>query len=656
MTTLFVDVESYNEVPITVGTARYAETAELMVISWAVDDGPIEVIDLTSKSASTVAFMHAWHGVDLVVAHNVPFDRTMLAAKGIERPLSQWHCTQAQALAHSLPGALGKLSEIYSLGDSAKDKAGRALIQLFCKPRPKTSKIRRATRDTHPVEWQQFLDYAGQDIVAMRELYKKLPRWNLTAVERTGWEQHMAISERGFFTDRQLAEQAVELGVRAKEALQERTEEITGTDLSVTQRDALLAHILKEYGVSLPDMQAATLERRIQDEDLPEPVRELLEIRLFSSKGSNAKWQVLLNSVSKDGRLRFTSKWCGANRAGRISGSGFQPLNMPRPPKKLKKLIPEGIQAIKAGIADLIYDAPLDMASACLRGAIIAPPGKKLLVADINGVQDRLTAWYADETWVLDAYRDYDAGRGPDVYMTTYARLFTKTLEEVIAENEAGGNWRNVGKVIRLSGGFGGGVAAVQKMARLYGVVMTDAETKAIVDKYRGGSPRTSTFWYELEEACKGIITSPSGTARELGKLVIKKSGSWLRIVLPSGRSLSYASPQIEPGKYGDGQITYAGTNEYTKQWGRAKTWGGKLTQNIALGTERDILVANLQIIEKAGYNPVFSCYDEAVGEVPNTDDYTVKELVRMLSTVPDWAPGLPLAANGFETDRYRKD
>lgn len=64
MTTLYCDTETWNEAPITVGTARYCETVEIMVIAWAVDDGPVEVIDLTSKSASTVAFMHAWHVAD----------------------------------------------------------------------------------------------------------------------------------------------------------------------------------------------------------------------------------------------------------------------------------------------------------------------------------------------------------------------------------------------------------------------------------------------------------------------------------------------------------------------------------------------------------------------------------------------------------------
>jgi DNA polymerase len=54
-----------------------------------------------------------------------------------------------QALAHGLPGALGALCEVLGVPqDKAKDKEGKALIQLFCKPRPKNSKLRRATSKT----------------------------------------------------------------------------------------------------------------------------------------------------------------------------------------------------------------------------------------------------------------------------------------------------------------------------------------------------------------------------------------------------------------------------------------------------------------------------------------------------------------------------
>lgn len=632
---LYVDVETYNEVPIGVGTARYAETAELMVISYAIDDGPVEVIDLTSKSASTVAFMHAWHAADLVVAHNVPFDRTILATKGIERPLNQWHCTQAQALAHSLPGALGKLSEIYNLGDAAKDKAGRALIQLFCKPRPKTAKTRRATRDTHTVEWQQFLDYAGQDIVALRELYWKLPRWNLTPTEREAWMLNMTINERGLFIDQDLATAAIATCERAKAVLQERTEDVTGTDLSV-QQTAQLKALLKAYGVDLPNMQASTLERRLEDPDLPEPVKELIQIRLETVQTSNAKWPKLLSSVSSDGRLRFTSQFCGASRTGRDSGRIFQPLNLPRPPKYLKGGT-VFVEAIKRGMAELIYDNPMEVTSAALRGALVAPPGRKLVVADLNAIEGRVAAWVAGEQWKLDAY-----ARGEDLYVLSYAQSFGKRPEDVTADE------RQIGKVEELALGFGGAAGAFGTMSAAYGVTLSDARVAEVVKAWRRANPKIVQCWWDLEYAVKSATTTDSGEWAYLN-LRIKKQSAWLRIILPSGRSLSYAQPKIE-----DGQFTYMGLNQYTRKWERISSYGGKLFENVVQAIARDVLVEGMKRVEAIDYDIVLTVYDEIVAE---TAEYNcVEEMIDLLTTVPHWAPGLPLAANGFETDRYRKD
>ncbi len=640
---LYCDTETFNEAPITVGTARYCETVEIMVIAWAVDDGPVHVWDVTDNRAPNAwsqmneRFVWDWQDPEneLVVAHNVPFDRTMLATKGIERPLSQWHCTQAQALAHSLPGALGKLSEIYNLGDSAKDKAGRALIQLFCKPRPKTSKIRRATRDTHPAEWQQFLDYAGQDIVAMRELYKKLPRWNLTATERDAWMLNMTINERGLFIDQDLATAAIATCERAKAVLQGRTEEVTGTDLSV-QQTAQLKALLKAYGVDLPNMQASTLERRLEDPDLPEPVKELIQIRLETVQTSNAKWPKLLSSVSSDGRLRFTSQFCGASRTGRDSGRIFQPLNLPRPPKYLKgdKVF---VEAIKRGMAELVYDNPMEVTSAALRGALVAPPGRKLVVADLNAIEGRVAAWVAGEQWKLDAY-----ALGEDLYVLSYAQSFGKRPEDVTPDE------RQIGKVEELALGFGGAAGAFGTMSAAYGVSLSDERVAEVVKAWRAANPKIVSFWWALEDAVKAVTTTTDGQ-RELGPLTIKKQGSWLRIILPSGRSLSYAQPKIE-----DGQFTYMGLHHYTRKWERISSYGGKLFENVVQAIARDVLVEGMREAERVGYEIVLTVYDEVVAECDV--DAALPALTDVLSTVPDWAPDLPLAANGFETLRYRKD
>ena len=630
---LYVDTETFNEAPITVGTARYCESVEIMVIAWAVDDGPVEVVDLTAGDVAH-NFVQAWEDASLVVAHNAFFDRSVLSTKGITRPLNQWHCTQAQALAHSLPGSLDKLSAIYNLGDAAKDKEGKQLIQLFCKPRPKTSKIRRATRETHPTEWQKFLDYAGQDIVALRALHKKLPTWNCTAAEREAWLLNQEINDRGFLIDQDLATAAIATCERAKAALQARTEDITGTDLSVQQRAALQA-LLREYGVSLPDMTASTLERRLEDPDLPAPVRELIGIRLEMCQTSNAKWPKLLASVSSDGRLRGTSQFCGASRTGRDSGRIFQPLNLPRPPKYLEG-DEQFVDAIKLGVADLVYDNPMEVTSAALRGALVAPPGKKLVVADLNAIEGRVAAWVAGEQWKLDAY-----ARGDDLYVLAYAASFHKPAADVTKAE------RQIGKVEELALGFGGAAGAFGTMAAMYGVELPDDEVRAVVKAWRAANPKIVQFWWDLERAVKNITSTVNGTV-DLGPLRIQKQGAWLRIILPSGRSLSYAQPRIE-----DDQFTYMGLNQYTRKWERISSYGGKLFENVVQAIARDVLVESMKRCAANGFDIVLTVYDEIIAEA--VMGRTVDEMISLMTTVPHWAPGLPLAAGGFETQRYYK-
>lgn len=185
MQTLWLDLETYSETPITHGTHAYAYDAEIMIVAFALDDEPVQVWDWTesdhnAKVPQARIFQAAFRDPEvLLYAHNSHFDRTVLGHYGYVAPIDRWRDTMVKAMAHSLPGSLGQLSEIFKLKqDKAKDKRGKDLVQLFCKPRPETSKIRRATRETHPTEWAQFVEYARLDIEAMREIDKKLPTWN----------------------------------------------------------------------------------------------------------------------------------------------------------------------------------------------------------------------------------------------------------------------------------------------------------------------------------------------------------------------------------------------------------------------------------------------------------------------------------------------
>jgi DNA polymerase len=350
---IFLDTETFCETPINNGAHRYAEGAEIIMWQWAVGDGEVVIRDGDEDIGDLLALLED-ESYEVVI-HNSAFDRTVMAHNGIDIPVGRVFDTMVCAMAHSLPGALGTLCTILGVAtDKAKDKEGKAWISLFCKPQPKGRKIRRATRDTHPEEWQRFRDYGGLDIESMREIYKKLPRWNYRGAERELWMLDQKINERGVLMDLDLAHAAIRASDRAQKIHAADAVRLTdGAVTSANQRDKMLEHILEAYGVGLPDLQISTLERRIDDPDLPVELRELLAVRLQASKTSVSKYKRVLNGVSADGRLRGLLAFCGALRTGRWAGRLWQPQNTPRPTIG-DVLIELWIEAMKADCEDLV--------------------------------------------------------------------------------------------------------------------------------------------------------------------------------------------------------------------------------------------------------------------------------------------------------------
>lgn len=735
MAVLFLDTETYCETPIENGTHVYAQDAEILLWPYAIDDGEVQIWDKFSGELMPSALLDALEDeATTLVAHNSFFDRNIIRyAEGMEIPPTRWHDTMVRALAHSLPGGLGQLCEILGAPeDKSKVKRGRELVMLFCKPLPKNSKIRRATPETHPAEWEEFKHYAKQDVEAMRYIYKKLPTWNYKGDELAYWHLDQVINDRGFLCDTDLADAAIRAVDKARVDLDKRTVEITSDALrSTTQRDKLLAWVLQEHGIDLPDSQASTIERRVADESLPEGLRELLRIRLQATTTSTSKYKALVKSVSSDRRLRGALQFNGASRTGRYAGRIFQPQNLPRPNMKQRD-IDLGIQALKLDCADLVYPDVMRLASNALRGTIVAPQGKKLVVADLSNIEGRVLAWLAGEHWKLQAFKAYDAGTGHDLYALAYAKSFGVSPEVVMDNKENGdGNMRQVGKVQELALGYQGGVGAFltfangynidleglagsayanlpaalvkesegylswlygdqfkkpkteeQKQAIRYGL-STEAYIMCDVFKrgWREAHPNIATWWRELEESVRLAIENP-GRAVPCRRVKAIRTSAWLRIVLPSGRSLCYPSPKLGgkcPTCEGTGklliegiehtcpdcdgeraaranQISYMGINNYTRKWQRISTYGGKLAENITQAVARDILVGAMPRIEAAGYQITLSVHDEFITEAPDTEEFTAENLAAIMSTNPTWASGLPLAAAGFESYRYKKE
>lgn len=681
----FSDTETFCETPIKNGTFAYAEKVEVLLWSYAFDNDEVKVWDVKAEAMPLDLKAALSDPECLFIFHNYQFDTTVIReGLGIEIPIERVRCSMARAYAHALPGSLYKLGSVLGLSDDqAKDKEGKALIRLFCVPPPKKAVRKRGTPETHPKEWEKFKDYAKQDIVALREIWKRLPDWNYKDFELKLWMLDAVINRRGLCIDVQLASDALRAVDREQERLRGRTEDLTFGDISsTTKRDQLMEHIVAAYGVELNDMTASTVEKLVEDETLPIPLRELLAIRLQATTSSTAKYKKVISCVSRDGRLRGTLQWCGASRTGRDGGRLFQPQNLPRPTMKNED-IERGITALKNDRAHLDFPNVMSLASNALRGLIVAPEEKKLVIADLSNIEGRYAAWIGGEAWKLDAFRAYDAGQGPDIYKLAYAKMFGVKPEDVTKDQ------RQVGKTAELALGFGGGVKAFVTFALAFGSDLEAMAKKAegaiakdirreaedfwkwadekkmtydlsrevfvVCDSFkrawRRAHPGIVAMWSNLDNTIKEAIATKDKTF-EVKPFKIRRSGNWLRILMPSGRSLCYPSPQVDD----KGKISFSGTNQFTRQWGRISTYGPKCFENLVQGGARDVFMAGVVNAENDGYEVVARIHDEIIAEVPSSSDRSVDELCRLMTTNIPWVKGLPLAAAGFETKRYRKD
>lgn len=760
MELLFLDTETYSPVDLKKsGSYAYAEhpETEILICSYALDDGPVQVWDCTDGSRMPDDLKAALrqvrrHKAKLVMQNGLMFDRLVVRnCWGMDIDPRDILDTMVMAFRHSLPGSLAMQCEVLQIDDSlAKDKRGKALIQRFCKPTPKNYKVRRYSRETHLAEWAEFIEYARSDITAMREVFHAMPDWGNIEFENTVLAIDQRINDRGFFVDTALANAAIDAVKQHKIELQQEANEkwgagLTGAAFLPTLRELAPAH-------EILNAQKSTLNDLLADDDLPDDARTIIEMRLGASSTASTKYNPLLLGLSGDGRRRGCLQYGGAKRTLRWAGKGFQPQNLARgffsddPKNKKKKIRPEwasdkdwwqmlhplsiGIEMLLRGKAHWCYDVS-KLTASTVRGCIIPSPGKKLVVADYSNVEGRGLAWLAGEETALDTFRAM-----LDIYCETAGKMFG--LDPAVIK-ESLPDIRQIGKACELGLGFGGGVAAFLTFAKNLGLdlyAMADTmkgtfpdhiwaaakrgyEYARIQEKnkkgfagqkaerpsydlpknvwltcdsikrmWRESHPKTCAFWNDLESAAMNAIKNPGKSywagaeVRENGDRAIRirrtrgKDGSpgwWLQVELPSGRILSYPGIGVSVEKqideeeeqwYGDGagpkityreRIRYMGENQTTRQWGKQYTYGGKLAENVTQALCRDLLAYALVTVENAGWPIILHVHDELVTEVPNTPEYTVAELARMMCDLPAWAAGFPLAAEGAELMRYAK-
>lgn len=489
MDNLFFDTETYSPVDLKKsGSYVYAEhpETEILICSYAIDDGPAQVWDCTDGSRMPDDLKAALrqvrrHKAKLVMQNGLMFDRLVMRnCWDMDIDPRDILDTMVMAFRHSLPGSLAMQCEVLQIDDSlAKDKRGKALIQRFCKPTPKNYKVRRYSRETHPAEWAEFIEYARSDITAMREVFHAMPDWGNIEFENTVLAIDQRINDRGFFVDTALANAAIDAVKQHKIELQQEANDkwgagLTGAAFLPTLRDLAPAH-------EIPNAQKSTLNDLLADDDLPDDARTIIEMRLGASSTASTKYNPLLLGLSADGRRRGCLQYGGAKRTLRWAGKMFQPQNLARgyydddPEDKIKQREGEndelfrarkyaltyGINMLLKGRAHWVYDVS-KLTATTVRSCIIPEPGNKLIVADYSNVEGRGLAWLAGEETALETFRS-----GLDIYCVTAGKMFGLDPDHIKKNRK---DLRQIGKACELGLGYGGGVAAFLTFAKNLGL------------------------------------------------------------------------------------------------------------------------------------------------------------------------------------------
>ena len=158
----------------------------------------------------------------------------------------------------------------------------------------------------------------------MYEVWKRLPHWNEKSFPLwREWTLDQRINDRGMQIDMDLVHAAIEASTAAKASADRRVHEMTSGQVSTTgQRDEMLGFMLREYGVSLPDMQKATLERRLDDQELPDEVREMIALRLSRPRPRcRNSWPWPIARTRTAGFAGACSTWARPEQAGFPVGS-----------------------------------------------------------------------------------------------------------------------------------------------------------------------------------------------------------------------------------------------------------------------------------------------------------------------------------------------
>lgn len=657
-----LDYETFSEADLpNVGSFRYAydPSTEILCAAIARDDGEPKLWMPASARypgcphdpASVALLMEMFVSDEPVYVHNVLFELPITEAVGpFHTPIDRkrWRCTAAMARRAGLPHALGKLAEKLGL-EQQKDRSGAALIRKFSLLQKDGSRI--LPKDD-PEAFKKFCDYCVQDVRTEQAVHKKLAAFELKGFPLEVFQTDLEINCRGLPVNLDAIGKAKTIVEDAAATTREAFKQLTG--LEPTQGVAFLDW-LKERGYEHEDLRADTIEEFLDSDDcdLDGEVGQALSLRRLVSFAATKKLDSFQAYAGPhDNKVRGILMYYGAIRTGRWSSSGPQIQNAKKPPKHLEAHTDAIYRDICRGASveeiNFNYGNPIECVASCIRHFV--QDDKPMLNADYSAIEARVLAWLAGEKWRLKLFAE-----GGDIYVASIAQMLGIPVSQVDK------SLRQRGKVAELASGFQGGVGAYIKMGALRMGIKED-EIPDLVAKWRAANPQIKALWSKCEFAAMNAVSRPGQRYGVNGKLEFfcaRTAGlNYLFLKFPSGRHIAYPEPKIETVQTSWGEakesITFYGQVPMKKTWARISVYGGKFVENCCQGIAADVMAQGAVNCEKAGYEINALIHDEALAY--HKPGQTPEEFSRLLTTVPDWAKGLPLAAPGGIVNYYRKD
>ena len=650
MRELSIDIETYGSVDLSKsGVYAYCDAPDftILLFAYAFDDEAVEIIDLEQGEKLPDDVLYALTDENIIkTAFNANFEINCIEKYlGVRLNISQWRCSQIMAAELGLPQSLDMVAKVLGLTQQ-KDKQGKSCINYFSKPckqlinTPLIKANRHLPKDNIE-KWNIFKSYCKQDVEVERAIKNKLKKFPIADSEQKLWEYDQTICKRGCRLDVDFVQNAIAFGETFQVNSMAEAKRLTGlaNPNSVSQ---LKSWLKEQTGEDIESLNKKSVAMLIDNSQNP-LIKKVLRLRSDMSKTSNKKYSTMLAGVCSDGRIRGFLKFYGASRTGRWAGRNVQVQNLPQNHLNDLELAREFVKKGDYELFDMLFGNPPKTLSELIRTAFIPSENCRFIVSDFSAIEARVIAYLAGEKWRLDVFKTHGK-----IYEASASVMFGVPVDEI----KKGSPLRQKGKIAELALGYGGSVGALKSMGALE-MGLKEEELQGLVDSWRKSNPAITRFWKDVERAAINAVEGkPSKLNNGIG---FYKSSGILFVKLPSGRSIAYAQPQIRENQFGRPALTYMGVNQTKKSWERLETFGGKLVENIVQAYARDCLAESIMKLEDRGYRIVFHVHDEVIIEAP-IGFSSAEKVAEIMGEEISWAIGLPLKADAYETDFYRKD